>query len=330
MASVVPLQSSSAARPAAHGDQVLFDRIDLHLIRVLHTVLTERSVSRAAVRMGMHQPAVSAALKRLRELSGDPLLVRTGGRMVPTDAALRMVAPAASILRAAEMLFTDARSFDPQSATNTFRIAASDYLDPLFLPRLVADVKRQAPLVRMEIHALTREADYHAQLAQGELDLVIGNWLEPPEDLHLARLFGDEVVSLVSTSHPAVRRGWDVATWLAAEHIAPTPTHPGARGIIDQMLDGMGHQRNIAARCAHFGLIPDMVASSLLVLTTGRQYCERAVARLPLTILECPVPLPRLLYYQLWHARTHASSSARWLRDRTKEAAAALRAPDAH
>jgi DNA-binding transcriptional LysR family regulator len=306
----------------------LFDRIDLHLIRVLHTVLTERNVSRAALRLSMHQPAVSAALKRLRELSGDPLLVRSGGRMVPTDAALRMVEPAASILRAAEMLFTEARSFDPHSATTTFRIAASDYLDPVFLPRLVADLKREAPLARVEIHALSREADYHNQLAQGELDLVIGNWQEPPDDLHMARLFDDEVVCLVSRQHPAVRRGWDLASWLAEEHIAPTPTHPGARGIIDQMLDGLGHQRNIAARCAHFGLIPDMVASSLFVLTTGRQYCERAAARLPLTILACPAPLPRLLYYQLWHARTHASSAARWLRERTKDVAATLRPSD--
>ena len=119
-------------------DQVLFDKIDLHLIRVLHTVLTERSVSRAALRLGMHQPAVSAALKRLRELSGDPLLVRSGSGMVPTDAGLRMIEPSASILRAAEVLFTGARGFDPQTATNTFRVAASDYLDPHFLPQLVS------------------------------------------------------------------------------------------------------------------------------------------------------------------------------------------------
>ena len=106
-------------------DQIAFDKIDLHLIRVLHTVLTERSVSRAALRLGMHQPAVSAALKRLRELAGDPLLVRSGAGMAPTDAALRMIEPAASILRSAEALFSDARGFDPQTAEHAFRIAAS-------------------------------------------------------------------------------------------------------------------------------------------------------------------------------------------------------------
>ncbi len=308
-------------------DQALFDKIDLHLIRVLHTVLTERSVSRAAIRLGMYQPAVSSALKRLRELSGDPLLVRSGSGMVPTDAALRMIEPTASILRSAEVLFSDARGFDPQTATNTFRIAASDYLDPLFLPMFVTQVKEQAPLCRIEIHPLSPDSNYHAHLSLGHIDLVIGNWLKPPEDLHMARLFGDEIVSLVSADHPATRRGWDADTWLAAEHIAPTPLHPGARGIIDQMLDAQSLQRNITVRCAHFGLIPDMVASSLLVLTTGRQYCERFTDRLPVKVLPCPVDFPRLMYYQLWHERTHASSSARWLRDRIKSVAASLRTP---
>ncbi len=207
-------------------DQALFDKIDLHLIRVLHTVLTERSVSRAAIRLGMHQPAVSAALKRLRELSGDPLLVRSGSSMVPTDAALRMVEPAADILRSAEALFSDARGFDPRTSTRSFRVAASDYLDPLFLPRLVARIKAEAPLCPIEILPLSPDAHYHAQLADGGADLVIGNWPEPPGDLHLGKLFADEVVCLVSREHPAVRRGWSLDDWLQAEHIAPRPPTP--------------------------------------------------------------------------------------------------------
>ena len=309
-------------------DQALFDKIDLHLIRVLHTVLTERSVSKAAIRLGMYQPAVSASLKKLRELAGDPLLVRSGAGMVPTDAGLRMLAPSASILRAAESMFSDARSFEPGSTRQTFRIAASDFLDPLFLPRLVAQIKQQPPHRVIEILPLSAESDYRTRLAQGDMDVVIGNWLKPPEDLHLGRLFGDEVVCLVAHDHPAVRRasqgGWDAASWLAAEHIAPTPTHPGARGVIDEHLDSLGLQRNITARCPHFGLIPSMVASSLLVLTTGRQYCERFTDRLPVKILPCPVPFPRLLYYQLWHERTHHSSAGRWLRERVKSVAASL------
>jgi DNA-binding transcriptional LysR family regulator len=309
-------------------DQTLFDKIDLHLIRVLHTVLTERSVSKAAIRLGMYQPAVSASLKKLRELAGDPLLVRSGAGMVPTDAGLRMLAPSASILRAAESMFSDARGFEPSSARQTFRIAASDFLDPLFLPQLVAQIKQQAPHCVIEILPLSAESDYRARLAQGDMDVVIGNWLQAAGRPAPGPLFGDEVVCLVARDHPAVRRssqgGWDAASWLAAEHIAPTPTHPGARGVIDEHLDSLGLQRNITARCPHFGLIPSMVASTLLVLTTGRQYCERYVDKLPVKILPCPVPFPRLLYYQLWHERTHTSSAGRWLRERVKSVAASL------
>jgi DNA-binding transcriptional LysR family regulator len=160
------------------------------------------------------------------------------------------------------------------------------------------------------------------------VDVVIGNWPKPPEDLHLGRLFGDEVVCLVSNQHPAVRRGWDVDAWLAAEHIAPTPTHPGARGVIDDHLVAQGLMRHITVRCPHFGLIPAMVAGSLLVLTTGRQYCERFTSVLPVQVLPCPVPFPRMMYYQLWHERTHASNAARWLREHIKNVAASLRRPE--
>jgi DNA-binding transcriptional LysR family regulator len=305
-------------------DQALFDKIDLHLIRVLHTVLTERSVSKAALRLGMHQPAVSASLKRLREMAGDPLLVRSGAGMVPTDAGLRMIEPSASILRAAEMLFSDARGFEPQSTTTTFRVAAADYLDPLFLPSLVAQIKAQAPLCQIEIHPLSAASDYHAQLGNGDVDVVIGNWLKPPQELHLGKLFADEIVCLVSKDHPAAKRGWTQESWLEAEHIAPTPNFPGGRGVIDEYLEGLGVRRNITARCPHFGLIPRMVAQSLLVLTTGRQFCERFTERLPVKVLEVPIDFPQLVYYQLWHERSHASASAKWLRERIKHVAASI------
>jgi DNA-binding transcriptional LysR family regulator len=273
----------------------------------------------------MHQPAVSSALKRLRDFAGDPLLVRSGSGMVPTVAGQRMLEPSASILRAAQMLFSDARGFEPGSARDVFRVAAADYLDPLFLPQLVAEIKSQAPLCEIEIHPLSPATDYRTQLAQGEVDVVIGNWLSPPQDLHQGSLFDDEVVCLVSTKHPAVRRGWDQPSWLEVEHIAPGATHPGAKGFIDGHLASLGLQRHISARCPYFGLIPGMVASTLLVLTTSRQYCERFVSTLPVTILPCPIAFPKMMYYQLWHERTHTSESIRWLRERVKSAAAHLK-----
>jgi DNA-binding transcriptional LysR family regulator len=126
-----------------------------------------------------------------------------------------------------------------------------------------------------------------------------------------------------------------VADYLGAEHIAPTPAYPGSLGVIDEHLLSMNLRRNVTARCPHFALIPAMVASSLLVLTTSRQFCERyaeevggpSSMKLPVRILPCPIPFPRMSYYQLWHERTHTSSASRWLRERVKTVAASLYAP---
>lgn len=307
------------------------DKIELHLIRVLQTLITERSVSRAAMKLHSSQPAVSAQLKRLRTLTGDPLLVRAGNGMVPTETALQLLDPASRVLQDVQRLFGERapqRGFEPQASALTFRIAASDYLDPLFLPELVAHLKRAAPGVRLELLPLSGEFDYRRGLAQGAVDLVIGNWLEPPGELHLGKLLSDEIVCLVGEHHPAARmtaRSWTVERYLASEHVAPTPLHAkasgGAPGVIDEHLASLGVTRDVVVRSAHFSLIPLMVAQSLLVLTTGRLFCSRYVDTLPVRIVRCPVAFPPLTYYQLWHDVTHASAANRWLREQVRDVA---------
>lgn len=306
-----------------------FDKIELSLIRVLHTVITERSVSRAAMRLSTSQPAVSAQLKRLRALTGDPLLVRSGSGMAPTAVALALMPAATQVLQGAQALFgghVSARHFAPEQATQTFRIAASDYLDPLFLPELVTRVRAQAPGVTLDLLPLTREFDYRGHLARGEVDVVIGNWLQPPAELHLGRLISDEIVCLVAQDHPAVRspRGWTLERYLQSEHIAPAPLHAGGRGIVEEHLQARGLERNIVVRSPHFGLAPAMVARSRLVLTTGRQFCARYLGLLPVRVVRCPVDFPALTYYQLWHDLTHASPALRWLREQVRDVARGL------
>ena len=312
--------------------RTVFDHIEIHLVRVLLTLINERSVSRAAMQLQSTQPAVSAQLRRLRELTGDPLLVRAGNGMAPTAVALQLAGPAAELLQQADRLFhprARRQAFDPLASTLVFRIAASDYLDPLFLPELVAHLQRSAPQARLELPALSGAYDWRRSLAAGEVDLVIGNWLEPPGELHLGRLTSDEVVCLVADDHPAARsaaggRGWTVEKYLACQHVAPAPLAPGARGVIDEHLDRLGLHREVAVRSGHFGLIPQMVAQSLLVLTTGRQFCSRYVQALPVRIVRCPVAFPPLAYYQLWHDLTQASAAMRWFREQVREVARAV------
>lgn len=323
--------------------------IDLHLVKVLHTVVSERSVSRAAVRLHSSQPVVSAQLRRLRALTGDPLLVRSGRGLAPTDTALGLLEPAQRLLLEADRLFSPAQrggAFVPAASTLSVRIAASDYLDPWFLPGLVARLKTAAPGLQVELHPLSAEFDYRRKLAAGEVDLVIGNWLQPPGELHLGRLTSDEVVCLVAADHPAARqpRAWTLERYLQAEHVAPTPLHAGAPGVIDEHLQARGLRRRTAVRAAHFSLIPAMVARTRLVLTTGRRFCERfcappsaalpaALATAPggsggsgLCIVPCPVDFPPMSYYQLWHDRTHAAPAWRWVREQVRDVARELAA----
>ncbi|MFL6698653.1 MAG: LysR family transcriptional regulator [Vitreoscilla sp.] len=310
-------------------ERAAFDKIELYLVRVFHTVITERSISRAAMRLQTTQPTVSVQLKRLRALTGDQLLVRAGHDMVPTPAALALMEPAADILRSAQLMFgARARGldFDPATASLTFRVAASDWLDPLVLPELVGRIKAQAPGVNLEILPLTGEYDYRLRLARADVDLVIGNWLQPPEELHIGQLFSDEAVCLVAADHSAVRnpRWWTAERYLESEHVAPMPLHAGARGVIDDHLAGEGLHRNVSVRTPHFALAPMMVARSRLVLTTGRQFCSRYVDTLPVRIVRCPIRFPSLTYYQLWHELSHHSSAGRWLREQVREVARSL------
>jgi DNA-binding transcriptional LysR family regulator len=244
---------------------------------------------------------------------------------------LQLLGPAERLLQEAEQLFGRHRAqqrraaFDPARAEGLFRVAASDYLDPLFLPRVVARLKREAPGMRLELLPLTQDYDYRRHLAAGDVDLVVGNWLEPPEELHLARLVSDEIVCLVAERHPhAGGRGWTRERYLEQEHIAPMPLSPGAVGVIDEHLRQQGARRDIVVRASHFSLIPLMVADSLLVLTTGRLFCSRYVGTLPVKIVRCPVGFPPLTYYQLWHDLTHAAPSQRWLREQVRDVAAGL------
>lgn len=309
-------------------DRAVFDKIELHLVRVFHTVIAERSVSRAALKLATTQPAVSAQLRRLRELMGDPLLVRAGNAMAPTAVALKLMEPAATLLTSADALFGGkvARRFDPQASTVEFRVAASDYLDPFFLPALVARLRHEAPAVRLTLLPLSADFDYRRSLAQGEVDLVIGNWLQPPDELHLGRLMSDDVVCLVAQDHPAARnpRAWTLERYLDAEHVAPSPLHRGAAGVIDEHLAARGLQRRIAVRTPHFGLAPMMVAQSPLVLTTGRLFCSRYIGALPVRIVKCPAGFPTLTYYQLWHDVSHGTDAQRWLRETVRDVARSL------
>ena len=302
--------------------------LDLHLIRILYLLLVEKNVSRVALKLNQPQPSISASLRKLRELTGDPILVRGARGMVPTQHGEGLLKPAKRILDEAESLFVRKAPFQPEDAARTFHIAAPDYLDARFLPNVVALLRRGSPGSKVVIHALGPGQDYLRMLSDGDMDLVIANWDEPPAHLHISKLFEDPIICTMRADSPYARRtGPDAMTledYLDLPHVAPTQMLPGYHGVIDAHLERLGLQRRVAVESPYFGVIPYMLTQSDLVLTTGRQFIRAFEKTLPLKSFTVPVKFPPMRFYQLWHQRVPQSTEHKWLRDQVSSAARAL------
>lgn len=216
------------------------DHLDTYLLRVLYTLLTEQSVTRTAVKLGQSQPAISNTLKRLREITGDAILVRGKNGMVPTERGHELLALAQQSLEAMERIARPSQAFDPATTTRTFHLGAPDYLDAFFLPNIIERLRKHAPQARLIVHPLNAGVDYLAALEQGGMDLVIGNWLSPPEHLHISPLFDDEVVCMLGAQHPLARKGLSLKHYIEMPHLAPAPYAVMQRSMIDQALAEQG------------------------------------------------------------------------------------------
>jgi len=215
------------------------DPFDTYLLRVLCTVLSERSVSRTAIKLNQSQPAISVALKRLRTIFHDPLLVREKGGMVPTERALEIYAAARVALEEIDKLFVEGDKFSPATTQQAFKVGCPDYIVVSFLSGMVETLRKSAPHARLTLHALGPEYDYERALAEGGLDIVIGNWPDPPGQLHLSPLLDDELVCVMAEANPLARKPMTVAQYLAAPHVVPMPYSPSHRGVVDTHLAAM-------------------------------------------------------------------------------------------
>ncbi|MES2538317.1 MAG: LysR family transcriptional regulator [Pseudomonadota bacterium] len=302
--------------------------IDIHLIRILYLLLSEKNVSRVALKLNQPQPSISASLRKLRELTGDPLLVRGARGMVPTQHGESLLRPAKRILDETERLFVQKIPFAAQEEARTFHIAAPDYLDSQFLPNIIARVRRESPRSRVVLHGIARDMDYVHLLSDGDLDLVIANWEEPPAHLHLSKLFQDPIAcSMRADCAYARRTGADEMTvedYLSLPHVAPSQMLPGYSGVIENFLLKHDMRRNVMVESAYFGQIPYMLIQSDLVLTTGRQFLKFYEKNLPLKTFTVPIKFPPMRFYQLWHDRVHQASEHKWLRDLVATAAREL------
>lgn len=215
-----------------------------------------------------------------------------------------------------------------QEAARTFHLAAPDYLDSQFLPNVVASLRRSSPNSRVVIHGLGPGVDYSRLLSDGGIDLVIANWDEPPQHLHISKLFEDPIICTMRAESPYARRTashqMTLEDYLSLPHVAPSQMLPGYRGVIDAFLERQNLQRNVMVESPYFGLIPYMLTQTDLVLTTGRQFMRFYEKTLPLKSFTVPIKFPPMRFYQLWHERVHQAPEHKWLRDQVSAAAKAL------
>lgn len=290
------------------------DQLDTYLLRMLCLLVTERSVSRTALKLNQSQPAVSLALKRLRQILGDPLLVREKSGMVPTERALTLLSHAKGALAEIDRMTFSPESFDPQTSRYEFRVGAPDYLAPIFMAGVVERIRKEAPQVRLSLQSLGPSFDFERSLAEGDLDVVIGNWPEPPHRMHLSMLLEDEVVCLVAASHPLARKGLSAEDYQRAAHIVPMPYSISQRGVVDTMLATHRINRDERVVVQSFTTAPYLLLNSDLVFTTTRHFARFYADLLPLAILPSPIPFPDMRFYLLWHERNHLTPAHRWIR----------------
>ena len=290
------------------------DGLDAHLLRVFAVLMAERSVTRTAVRLEMSQPAVSLVLAKLREIFSDQLLVRGRDGMVPTERALTMLPRVNSLLVDMEALIEETTPFDARSSSHGFTIASPDYIAPVFLGDLVAQLRRQAPNVAIVVKALGPDFDFESALARGEIDLVIGNWPSPPNYLRRSILLEDDVVCLMREDHPLARDGLTREDYLAAAHIVPVAYSIAHRGVVESHLSTLRLSRARTVALPYFATAPYLLLGSDLIFTTSRHFAAYFTSFLPLKICTSPIKFPRMTFYLLWHDRSHHSPMHQWFR----------------
>jgi DNA-binding transcriptional LysR family regulator len=303
--------------------------IDLNLAVVLHALLTERSVSRAAKRLGLSQSATSHALRRLRDLLGDPIVVRTRDGIAPTPRADALTDKLSAALGALEDALLGEPAFEPRTEARRFYVSASDYAEFVLLPPLLARIAEEAPGVDIWVRPYDEGLADH--LRRGDVDLVLGvpASIENADGIRGTELFEERFVCLARKGHPLTRGKLTAERFAAARHAFIAPRgRPG--GAVDVALAEKGLERRVAFAVPHFLMVPHVVAATDLVVTVAERIARAFAASLSLQVFEPPLTLPPFSLSMFWHVRHDADPAQLWLRRTLNDVAAELRAPTRH
>lgn len=288
---------------------------DLNLLITLDVLLTEGSVARAAQRLRLRPSAMSRALARLRETTGDPLLVRAGRGLVPTPRALALREQVSRLVQEAQAVLRPVQSLDMGQVVRTFTLRASEEFVENLGPALLARIAHEAPGVRLRFVNKT-DNDY-ALLREGSVDVAIGV-VDPgasPEVLTQA-LFRDRLVGVVRSGHPLSRGAVSAERFAQGQHVYVS-RRGLARGQVDDALLALGLTREISTLVAGFATAIALARDTDLIASVPERYT--ANQREGLFSFALPVSLPTFTVAMLWHPRLDADLAHRWLRGCLRE-----------
>jgi DNA-binding transcriptional LysR family regulator len=300
-----------------------FHGFDLNLLVAFDALMRERNVTRAATQVGVSQPAMSAALSRLRNLLGDPLFLRSANGLLPTLRARDIAEPVSQALEQLASTLSKNPGFEPSTCVMTVRLGMQDYPAFVLMPTLVEALVQEAPGLTLNIHAFNNRDHAVDLLDAGIIDIAMG---VPPTRVDgriLTRLLlRDDFVTIVSSSNPAASHGMDLKTYLALSHVLVSP-EGDQFGLVDQALAKHGQERRLALTLPQMFAVPGIVARTDLTATILKR-AAKGWADSGLVSFKPPVDLPSVEFSLIWHRRCDAHPAQRWFRDFVSRHAALL------
>lgn len=295
--------------------------LDFRLLQCFATLLAERSVSRAAARLDLSQPAMSHALGRLRRLFDDPLLLKGHGHMTPTARALELDIEVRALLAGAERLVSRPAEFVPATTRARFVVMTPEFVEYLLAPPLVAHVETHAPGIDVAFRTSDPE---HAPdwFENGEIDIRLGWVPDPPPLLRVKLLFRDPLVCIARRNHPRLKNRITAEQYLESAHVrVERPRTRVSTGAVDAAVTALGGRLRIALQVQNVFALANAVAQSSLISTVPQRLARVMAAHHPLQILPLPLIVPDVRIAMYWHERTHKQPAQRWFRQLLAETA---------
>lgn len=289
---------------------------DLNLLPIALAIFEERSVSAAARKLDMSQPAVSVALNKLRIALGDPLFVKTGRGMQPTPRAITLIEPTREIMQRvhADVLTTD--QFTPATTTKRFVLGLSDFGELMLLPRLIERIRDEAPHASVAT-VMPAPAELVGALESGAVDLAVGYFpYLKQRNFFQQRLLSQDFVCLLRAGHPLQMQRISLEHYQAAGHIVVN-SEGRDEPMCERFLLRRKIRRRVTLSTAHFMAIPVLVATSDLIATVPRAFGEFVARFSGIRLVEPGFEMPSMDLKQHWHRKYHKDGGNAWLRGLT-------------